>query len=108
MANSLLHIFTESSRIQNQVNRSVNAVVLILNQLTVGTLPIVKGRVDELMLNGTDLRTLITSLYPCAGGLGEALRPPMGGLGGTPPSMVFRKNDYFSLKSVTFDLKGLM
>ncbi len=48
MANSLLHIFTEESRIQNQVNRSVNAVVLILNQLTVGTLPIVKGRVDEL------------------------------------------------------------
>jgi len=39
--------------------------------------------------------------------LGEARRPPMGGLGGIPPIFVFPKNNYFSLNSVPFYL-GLM
>ena len=55
--------------------------------------------------NGTDLKTLIPlPINPYGGGLGEAFRPPVGGLGGSPPIRVFPKNDNFSLKSVTFFL----
>jgi hypothetical protein len=47
--------------------------------------------------NVTDLRNQLTELNPCAGGLGEALRPPVGGLGGNVPQSGFFKNDYFRL-----------
>ncbi len=40
----------------------------------------------------------------CAGGLGEALRPPVGGLGGNPPIWVFPKQQSLLLKPVTLHL----
>jgi hypothetical protein len=53
--------------------------------------------------NDTDLRkkTELSSepINFCAGGLGEALRPPVGGLGGSPPSRVFLINDDFWLNT---------
>ncbi len=43
-------------------------------------------------------------MNPCAGGLGEALRPPVGGLGGNPSIWVFLRNNQFFLKSVPYSL----
>ncbi len=45
-----------------------------------------------------------TSIKPCAGGLGEAPRPPVGVWGATPQDRVFHRNNYFLLKSVPFEL----
>jgi len=47
-------------------------------------------------MNVTDLRKVITPINPCAGGVGEALRPPLGGLGGNVPQVrVLPTNDHF-------------
>ncbi|MBW4545566.1 MAG: hypothetical protein KME25_14130 [Symplocastrum torsivum CPER-KK1] len=54
----------------------------------------VKWNVTDLM---NEFNLCYLSINPCAGGLGEALRPPMGGLGGSPPSRVF-------LRTITFRL----
>jgi hypothetical protein len=49
----------------------------------------------------------MAQIKPCAGGLGEALIPRVGGLGGRPPSWVFLKNNYLPLKSVPFELSRI-
>jgi hypothetical protein len=54
--------------------------------------------------NVTDLRNQLTELNPCAGGLGEALRPPVGGLGGNVPQSGFFQEPLLSLKLVPFGL----
>ena len=54
-------------------------------------------RTQGLNLNVTDLRKVITPINPCAGGLGEALRPPIGGFGESPPIMVFLQTTIFRL-----------
>jgi hypothetical protein len=43
----------------------------------------------NVMVNGTDLRKFITTDQPLCRGSGGGTRPPVGGLGGTPPILVF-------------------
>ena len=54
-------------------------------------------------INGTGLTntTVNTTYQPLCRGSGGGTRPPVGGLGGSPPNLGFSTNDYFSLKLST-------
>jgi hypothetical protein len=56
-------------------------------------------------MNSTDFKKSTQRIKPLPRGLGEALRPPVGGLGGMPP-----KTGFFigtTIKSVPFNLRKL-
>ncbi len=52
---------------------------------------------QRLKSNGTDLRTLINTNQPCAGGLGEALVPQWGVWGEAPQTWFLQKMTIFRL-----------